>query len=231
MDIKIYDTPKSETISKAAVTDKAGQTSAFAKCLTEAARNVETGGENRLGEIFHTAAERYGVPENLLKAVAKAESGFRADAVSHCGATGIMQLMPSTAAALGVKDASDPEQNIMGGAKYLGELLHCYGGDAKLALAAYNAGGGSVEKYGGVPPFAETQAYVRKVLQYAEESPSSAGTAAGAAKLTRAAESTAVSPNLSADFSEEDWRHFVEISIERMEQNAADSTSRKKHSS
>lgn len=120
-----------------------------------------------LDSIFKQAAQKYQVPENLLKAVAKVESNFRADAVSSCGATGIMQLMPSTAKALGVTNIKDPEQNIMGGAKELSQLLKRYNGNVKLALAGYNAGIGNVAKYGGVPPFAETQAYVKKVLQAA----------------------------------------------------------------
>ncbi len=129
--------------------------------------NAALGTPKSLESIFQQAAERYQVPENLLKAVAKVESNFQADAVSSCGATGIMQLMPSTAKSLGVTDATDPEQNIMGGAKYLSQMLKQYNGDQKLALAAYNAGSGNVAKYGGVPPFAETQAYVKKVLQAA----------------------------------------------------------------
>lgn len=129
--------------------------------------NAALGTPKSLESIFQQAAERYQVPENLLKAVAKVESNFQADAVSSCGATGIMQLMPSTAKGLGVTDPTDPEQNIMGGAKYLSQMLKRYNGDQKLALAAYNAGSGNVAKYGGVPPFAETQAYVKKVLQAA----------------------------------------------------------------
>ncbi|WP_277668630.1 lytic transglycosylase domain-containing protein [Caproiciproducens galactitolivorans] len=120
-------------------------------------------------EIFQTAAEKYNVPLNLLKAVAKAESGFDASAVSRCGAQGVMQLMPATAKALGVEDPLDAEQNIMGGAKYLSDLISRYDGDVKLALAAYNAGSGNVAKYGGIPPFKETQAYVKKVMSYAGE--------------------------------------------------------------
>lgn len=122
-----------------------------------------------LDEIFTEAAEKYNVPVELLKAVGKAESGFDAKAVSRCGAQGIMQLMPATAASLGVTDPFDPEQNIMGGAKYLAGLLNKYDGNASLALAAYNAGSGNVAKYGGIPPFKETQNYVKKVLSYMRE--------------------------------------------------------------
>ena len=116
-----------------------------------------------LEDIFQNAAATYDVPVNLLKAVAKAESEFNPNAVSHCGAQGIMQLMPATASYLGVEDAFDPEQNIMGGAKYLSSLLKTYDGDVTLALAAYNAGSGNVKKYGGVPPFKETQNYIKKI--------------------------------------------------------------------
>ena len=121
-----------------------------------------------LEDIFQDAAATYDVPVNLLKAVAKAESEFNPNAVSHCGAQGIMQLMPATASYLGVEDAFDPEQNIMGGAKYLSSLLKTYDGDVTLALAAYNAGSGNVKKYGGVPPFKETQNYIKKFIQRME---------------------------------------------------------------
>ncbi len=124
-------------------------------------------GESKsLDEIFDAAAERYNIPTELLKAVGKAESDFNASAVSRCGAQGIMQLMPATARELGVTDSFDAEQNIMGGAKYIASLLNKYEGDAKLALAAYNAGSGNVRKYNGIPPFEETQNYVKKVMNY-----------------------------------------------------------------
>lgn len=122
-----------------------------------------------LETIFQRASEKYGVPLNLLKAVAKEESGFHSDAVSSCGAQGIMQLMPSTAKSLGVTNAFDPEQNIMGGAKLLGRLLTKYDGNTDLALAAYSAGTGAVAKYGGVPPYEETQNAIKKVMKYLNE--------------------------------------------------------------
>lgn len=122
-----------------------------------------------LDEIFEQAAKKYNVPVELLKAIGKAESDFTADAVSKSGAQGIMQLMPATAADLGVTDAFDPEQNIYGGAKYISELLKKYDGDTSLALAAYNAGMGNVKKYGGIPPFEETQNYVVKVTRFMQQ--------------------------------------------------------------
>lgn len=115
--------------------------------------------------IFEEAASKYQVPVNLLKAVAKAESNFNSDAVSSAGAMGVMQLMPGTAQSLGVTDPFDARQNIMGGAKYLKQNLDKFG-DVELALAAYNAGPGNVQKYGGIPPFKETQNYVSKITSY-----------------------------------------------------------------
>lgn len=120
-------------------------------------------GDEDLDTIFAEVAEEYGVDVNLLKAVAQAESGFDTNAVSSCGAMGIMQLMPATANSLEVEDPYDARQNITGGAKMLAYLLDDYNGNVTLALAAYNAGSGAVNRYGGVPPYTETQNYIRKI--------------------------------------------------------------------
>ena len=117
-----------------------------------------------LDAIFNEAASKYGVDAKFLKAIAKCESDFSTECTSRSGAMGIMQLMPQTAASLGVTNAYDPYQNIMGGARYISEKLTQYNGDKSLALAAYNAGSGNVAKYGGIPPFKETQNYVAKVM-------------------------------------------------------------------
>ncbi len=114
------------------------------------------------GDLFVKAGAKYGVSPKLLAAVAKVESGYNPQAVSQVGARGLMQLMPTTAKGLGVDNAFDPEQAIMGGAKLLAHNLKEFK-TVPLALAAYNAGGGAVHRYGGIPPFAETQAYVPKV--------------------------------------------------------------------
>lgn len=119
--------------------------------------------DDSLESIFAGAAKEFGINENFLKAVAKAESGFDPDAVSGCGAQGIMQLMPFTLESYGVTDPFDAKQNIYAGAQLLSELLDNYNGNATLALAAYNAGSGSVQKYGGVPPYDETVNYINKI--------------------------------------------------------------------
>ncbi len=139
---------------------------------------------HRYDSTIRAAAARYQLPESLIRAVVHTESNYYPHAVSKVGAMGLMQLMPRTARSLGVRDAFDPAQSIHGGARYLRLLANRYGGDMVLVLAAYNAGAGNVEKYGGVPPFEETRAYVRAVLRryYAYERQAQSG----AAELRRA---------------------------------------------
>ena len=133
----------------------------FSSVLTNAtdAYSGSTACSEDLSAIFDEAANTYGVSSTLLKSIARAESNFNTSA-------GIMQLMPATAASLGVTDSYDAYQNIMGGANLISQLLARYNGDTSLALAAYNAGSANVDKYGGIPPFSETQNYVQKVLSY-----------------------------------------------------------------
>ncbi len=122
-----------------------------------------------LADIFRRASEKYGVSYDFLTAVAKAESDFNPNCVSSAGAKGIMQIMPTEAKGLGIQDVFDAEQNIMGSAKLLAAHLKKFNGDTTLAAAAYNAGSGRVKQYGGVPPFKETQNYVKKIAAYMKE--------------------------------------------------------------
>ena len=119
------------------------------------------------GDEITAAARRNGVDPALLAGLVRQESNFNAAAVSPAGARGLTQLMPATAAGLGVANPSDPVQALEGGARYLRRQLDAFGGDVTKALAAYNAGPGAVQRYGGVPPYAETQAYVQKVQAFA----------------------------------------------------------------
>lgn len=115
------------------------------------------------GDLIRSAARKHGLDENLIAHVIAAESNFNAKAVSRKQAQGLMQLRPQTAAHLSVANAFDPAQNIDAGARYLKQLLEKYRGNLSLALAAYNAGPDMVERYGGIPPFPETQHYVQKI--------------------------------------------------------------------
>ena len=131
-------------------------------------RSDETVSE-AINAAITVASGKYGVDENLIRAIIKAESGYDPDAVSKAGAAGLMQLMPGTASSLGVSDVYNVYQNIEGGTKFISDMLEKFSGDESLALAAYNAGPGSVAKYGGVPPYEETLNYIPKVLNYKEQ--------------------------------------------------------------
>ncbi|MDH3284459.1 MAG: lytic transglycosylase domain-containing protein [Acidobacteriota bacterium] len=133
--------------------------------------------------LIERVAQRHKLNPRLLQALVEVESARNADAVSHAGAVGLAQLMPQTARRFGVSDRTDPAENLDGGARYLAWLLQRYRNDIPLALAAYNAGEGNVDRHGGIPPFAETQGFVRRVLRKAGMSDLIGG---GAERVTRA---------------------------------------------
>ena len=163
---------------------------------------------------INAAATKHGIDPALLAGLVKQESGFNPGATSSAGAKGLTQLMPATARSLGVTDSTDPAQALDGGAKYLREQLDRFGGDERLALAAYNAGPGAVQRFGGVPPYAETKAYVEKVLanrdafrasgvSSAPLPPQPVGGAAGATPIAAGVSATSLaldSPSTSAPY-------------------------------
>jgi soluble lytic murein transglycosylase-like protein len=143
-----------------------------------------SGGDGPYKAEIDAAAQKYGLDPALLRGLIRQESNFDPNAGSPAGAQGLCQLMPGTAASLGCTNVHDPAQNIDAGARYLRQQLDAFGGDVSKALAAYNAGPGAVQRYGGVPPYAETQNYVRQVQAYADQyrsqtQPAAATSAAG----------------------------------------------------
>ena len=121
---------------------------------------------SRYDEHIRQAATLYQIPEELIRAVIMVESGYDPRAVSSAGAQGLMQMMPETAQRMEVRDSFDPRENIFGGTRYLRIIANLFNGDLQLTIASYNAGEGAVSRYGGIPPYAETQDYVVKVMAY-----------------------------------------------------------------
>lgn len=144
--------------------DKDFQSILDASLYSSDSSSGETASKGEINQLIDAYSQKNGLDADFVRAVVKQESGFNPKATSHCGAAGLMQLMPGTAKGLGVVNPYDAEQNVRGGTKMLSNLLKTYGGNKELALAAYNAGGGAVKKYGGIPPYAETQRYVKNVL-------------------------------------------------------------------
>ena len=149
-----------------------GFNAALAQALMPQIAPLDAGGADapapvppeQINQLVQQNADIWQVDPALIKSVIANESSFNANATSPVGAQGLMQLMPETAASLGVRNPYDPAQNVAGGTRYLRSLLDRFKGDTRLAVAAYNAGPGAVEKYGDVPPYAETQSYVKNVL-------------------------------------------------------------------
>ena len=161
------------------LTDAANSSSSFQNILDAKLNKVDENSQSKvfkndkaskveIDNLIEKYSNKNGLDKDFVKALVKQESGFNPNATSKCGAMGLMQLMPSTAQGLGVSNAYDVEQNIAGGTRYLKSMIERFNGDEKLALAAYNAGPNAVKKYGGIPPYQETQNYVKNVLSIYE---------------------------------------------------------------
>lgn len=176
--------PAAAIASPSAPASSAAPAGGFAEALQMAsAASVSGGTQGTSGSydaMIGQAAARNGVDPAVLHGLIQQESGFDPNATSSAGAMGLTQLMPGTASSLGVANPLNPAESIEGGARYLSQMQREFAGNTEAALAAYNAGPGAVRQYGGVPPYAETQSYVSKVLGYAEAYRQSHGTTAGA---------------------------------------------------
>jgi soluble lytic murein transglycosylase-like protein len=163
--------PPAATQASTATSFQAQLQQAGAAGQAAAVTPVANGGpvDGQFSDLINAAAAKYGLDPALLKGLIRQESNFDPNAGSPAGASGLTQLMPGTAASLGVTNPRDPAQAIDGGAKYLSQQLKAFDGDVRKALAAYNAGPGAVTRYGGIPPYAETQNYVRAVMGFADE--------------------------------------------------------------
>jgi soluble lytic murein transglycosylase-like protein len=157
-------TDQTQVVPEAGAASKTGQTQSTKNALPAYSVNASLPlADQSLSGLISEASQKYKVDPKLLSAIAEVESGGNQDETSSAGAVGVMQLMPDTAASLGV-NPYDKQQNVEGGAKYLRQMLDTFGGDVSKAVAAYNAGPQAVKDYGGIPPYKETQNYVNKVL-------------------------------------------------------------------
>jgi soluble lytic murein transglycosylase-like protein len=152
--------------SKKSKAKASGQTKSSGTKSPSGSRHKNPARYSRYNSLIGEAARLYQLPESFIRAVMRVESDFNPSVVSRAGAMGLMQLMPKTARSMGVSNPFDPRQNIHGGARFLRILANRFRGDLVLTVAAYNAGQGAVEKYNGIPPYKETQRYVRRVLKH-----------------------------------------------------------------